>query len=140
MHACIRLQIVLRITNTTEYTPAMIESTNGPKGVDFNGLSGQFGIINVLSDTSVKLKFEFINTTDESPYTLEGLYFSWFDLDQGPTGNRQEKVGQSAWRIHRCIVYKCDAPVLTLSVFRSLSRRLFWTTLSTSTSCQTQLR
>eukprot|EP00958_Prasinococcus_capsulatus_P006620 scaffold624_cov402-Prasinococcus_capsulatus_cf.AAC.57 len=92
--------VVLRVTNTTPYMPSfnMMNSTNpgGPTGVDFNGLSGEFGIINVLSATSVGLKFAFLNKTDETPFTVSQVFFSWFDLDNNVDGDgnivRQEKV------------------------------------------------
>lgn len=81
-------EVCLRVTNTSAYMP----SFNPGGGVEFNGLSGQFGIINVLSDTSVDLKFEFVNKTDETPYVVPFFIFTWFDFDMNPNGGRVESL------------------------------------------------
>eukprot|EP00958_Prasinococcus_capsulatus_P029387 scaffold7404_cov363-Prasinococcus_capsulatus_cf.AAC.3 len=80
--------VILRITNTTPYFP----SKNSPGGVMQNGMIGEFGNINVLSDTSVGLRFELMNGTDGTPYPLSHFFFTWFDLDTSVNLERQEKV------------------------------------------------
>lgn len=55
-----------------------------------NGIFHSFGIINVMSDTFVNLKFRFIDhTTGQSFNNPNSFYFSIFDLD---TGNRHRAV------------------------------------------------
>lgn len=80
----------LRVRNISTYLP----STNAQGGVDgFNGLNGEFGQINVLSDTFVDLKFEFIDTANnDSLYEIDAFFFTWFDLDFNKNGNRVETV------------------------------------------------
>mgnify|MGYP001796462854 FL=1 len=80
--------VVLRVTNLTEYIP----SFNPAGGVNFNGLSGNFGQINVRSDWDVELMFEFLNTTTGDPVTLESFAITWFDFDTNMAGLRIEKV------------------------------------------------
>lgn len=80
--------ICLRITNDSAYMP----SFNPGGGVEFNGLSGEFGNINVISDSNVDLTFMFINKTDNTPYVVPFFFFTWFDFDQNQNGNRVETV------------------------------------------------
>ena len=87
------MQVVLRVTNVSEYSPSFNDDGSMTTGVFFNGLSGQFGQINVLSDASVDLLFSFLNKTDETPFVLDEFFFTWFDLDQNNNNFRREKVG-----------------------------------------------
>lgn len=80
--------VVLRVSNLTEYLP----SFNPGGGVNFNGLSGNFGQINVRSDWDVDLKFEFLNKTTGDPVVLDSFAITWFDFDTNPNGFRIEKV------------------------------------------------
>lgn len=80
--------VVLRVTNNSEYMP----SFNPGGGVLFNGLSGEFGNINVLSDTEVDLTFQFLNSTSGEPYVLPAFFFTWFDFDMNMNGGRVETL------------------------------------------------
>lgn len=84
--------VVLRVENVSAYTPSFNDNGSMTTGVFFNGLSGKFGQINVLSDTEVSLQFSFLNKTDETPFVLDEFFFTWFDLDQNNNNFRQEKV------------------------------------------------
>lgn len=85
----------LRVRNITEYTPSL----NPGGGVLFNGLSGVFGNINVRSATSVRLSFEFFNTTDGMPFFVPEFIFTWLDLDGGQNNMRMEIVRTTALQL-----------------------------------------
>lgn len=60
--------------------------------VDRNGHRGPLGCVNVLSGTSVKLRFTFVNPTTREPQEIPGFYWSIYDFDTGKAGWGTEKV------------------------------------------------
>lgn len=76
----------LVITNLTAYQA----DVNPGQGIINNGLNGQFGSINVLTNTSTTLQFCF--EMDGMNFTMDKFVITWFDLDNHPQGNRQESV------------------------------------------------
>eukprot|EP00958_Prasinococcus_capsulatus_P016730 scaffold1866_cov276-Prasinococcus_capsulatus_cf.AAC.1 len=74
----------LTIRNLTTYTPYNVE---------FNGLSGVFGIINVRAASEVQLEFCYRDgVTGELLDNVESTGFAVFDLDSGYGGVRKESV------------------------------------------------
>lgn len=66
--------------------------TSSAKGFKNNGANGHYGVINVNTGTSVTLQFEFIDPSTNTPATLEKVFISWVDIDQGRFGLSEEKV------------------------------------------------
>merc|ERR1719265_2461145 len=59
--------------------------------VDNNGQNGYYGQINVLCNTSVDLKFQFIDQKTGEPAAIQTV-ISWFDTDMGMLGGGKESI------------------------------------------------
>jgi len=58
----------------------------------YNGQNGHYGVVNVETGESVNLKFEFIEPATGMAATLQKVFFSWFDVDQGQFGKSSEQI------------------------------------------------
>jgi hypothetical protein len=79
----------LEVTNTSVYTP--FQNANG--GVKHNKISMGFGQINVATDTTVDLKFRFVDaSTGELTDKLDRYVFTVLDTDGGAAHGSSESV------------------------------------------------
>jgi hypothetical protein len=58
-----------------------------PKSSSDNGLNGKFGQINLRLGESVDLMFTFRNSLTNVLIDLRSFYFTFFDVDQGPSNH-----------------------------------------------------
>merc|ERR1719230_1670726 len=79
----------LTVTATSPYTPNLLNA-NG--GVLHNGLHGGFGVINMACDSSVDLKFQFVDANTGSAVTPAPFVFTWFDSDHGLAHTSRESI------------------------------------------------
>jgi len=55
-----------------------------------NGVTGKYGVINMKNSASATFDISFIGTEDDAPETIEAVYFSVLDLDEGKRGKLKE--------------------------------------------------
>lgn len=79
----------LVISALSPYTPNLLNA-NG--GVLHNGLHGGFGVINMACDSSVDLKFQFVDANTGTPVTPAPFVFTWFDSDHGMAHTSREAI------------------------------------------------
>merc|ERR1712226_810497 len=75
------VDIDLVLTNITEYHAAKVER---------NGLKDCFGLINVLSPSSVSVLFRFVNSGTNDSAAVDAFFFSVYDLDESKEGIQEE--------------------------------------------------
>jgi len=57
-----------------------------------NGVKGKYGVLNMRYAASATFDFTFIGTEDDAPVTLDSVYFSILDLDEGKRGKLKESI------------------------------------------------
>ena len=56
-------------------------------------MNGEFGNINIQTDTETTFLFSFVDSNTDAPIVIEAFLFSFFDLDEGNNGNAKETLG-----------------------------------------------
>jgi len=57
-----------------------------------NGLKGHYGLINMRKGDMQRFKFQFVDPANDAPFTLDQVYLSVLDLDEGKRGKLRESV------------------------------------------------
>ena len=84
----------LVITATSPYTP---NTVNAQGGILRNDIKNGFGAVNLASGSSVDLKFEFKDSANGQPKTLEQFLFTFFDADHGMAHESREAMTVSGF-------------------------------------------
>lgn len=91
--------INLIVSATSAYSP---NTLNAEGGALRNGVHQGFGVINMASDSSVDLKFSFVDSNTGAPKVMESFLFTFFDGDHGMSHQSREAVtvsGFSAFKV-----------------------------------------
>ena len=91
--------------------PIDLEVSNASQYVNrnpyYNGITaGAFGEINLAGGSSVRLRFDFVDSEFGEPVVLDQVYFSVYDLDEGYDGASRETISVSGFDSY---VYPTDA-------------------------------
>lgn len=57
-----------------------------------NGMKGHYGILNMHKNYQATFDFKFVDAATQRPETLNSVYFSVFDMDEGKWGKLRESV------------------------------------------------
>lgn len=78
-------EVLLKVNvNSGEYT--------APKPPYINGLSGQYGQVDIAPGSTVHLRFRVYDPESQQPIRLPKVDFTFFDLDQGPNKTMVESI------------------------------------------------
>jgi len=91
--------INLVVSATSAYSP---NTLNAEGGALRNGVHQGFGVINMASDSSVDLKFSFVDSNTGAAKAIESFLFTFFDGDHGMSHQSREAVtvsGFSAFKV-----------------------------------------
>lgn len=89
----------LVVSAMSAYSP---NSLNAEGGARRNGVHQGFGVINLDSDSSVDLKFSFVDSESGTPKVIDSFLFTFFDGDHGMSHQSRESVtvsGFSAFKV-----------------------------------------